>query len=133
MKYLKSLIYYLNIIATIASVLCAGLSFFIIAITCCWSSDTNIAFRANPWYVGSILIGVLCLTLSVVSKKRYIVYCGNIVISIFFLIAEYFIKLNPYSTRPEWFVCVDLMPLFLAVIGLIFHVKDNGSAILTKQ
>ncbi len=118
MKSLKEIIHYVSMSLMILSCIYAAITIFAIIITSGWSSDTAITFEANVWYICSIIIAAICIILYFILKNRLIILGGNVIISILFLVAEDIIRKNPYATRPEWFIMVDVLPLLIAVVGI---------------
>ena len=126
MKVLKEIIHHSSMALMILSCIYSAITIFAITITSGWSNDTAITFKANIWYVCSIIVATVCLILYFILKNRLIILGGNVIISILLLVAEYIIRKNPYATRPEWFIIIDILPLLIAVAGIIINlIKKN--------
>lgn len=121
MRTLKNIMFYANIILILLLCVYSAISIFAITITFGWSNDTAITFKANIWYVCSIIVAAICVILYLILKNRFIILGGNVIVSILFLVAEYIIRKNPYATRSEWFIIIDILPLLIAVAGIIIN------------
>ena len=66
-------------------------------------------------------MAAICVILYLILKNRFIILGGNVIVSILFLVAEYIIRKNPYATRSEWFIIIDILPLLIAVAGIIIN------------
>ena len=121
MKVLKEIIHHSSMALMILSCIYAAITIFAITITSGWSNDTAITFKANVWYISSIIVATVCIILYFILKNRLIILGGNVIISVLFLVAEYIIRKNPYATRPEWFIIIDILPLLIAVAGIIIN------------
>lgn len=121
MKVLKEIIHHSSMALMILSCIYAAITIFAITITSGWSNDTAITFKANVWYISSIIVATVCIILYFILKNRLIILGGNVIISVLFLVAEYIIRKNPYTTRPEWFIIIDILPLLIAVAGIIIN------------